>query len=61
MAEPKVDPELCIGCGLCADICPQVFQLGDDDKAHVVEGANCEAAGCCQEAAESCPTSAISL
>jgi ferredoxin len=60
MIMPKVDPELCIGCGLCADICPEVFSLGDDDKAHVIEGASCEG-DCCKEAAESCPTSAITV
>lgn len=58
---PKVDPDLCIGCGLCEEICPEVFQMGDDDLAHVVEGADCEGAGCCEEAAESCPTEAITL
>ncbi len=61
--EPKVDHDLCIGCGLCEEICPpEVFQMGDDDLAHVVEGADCEASGCCEEAAESCPpTEAITL
>lgn len=58
---PSVNPDECIGCGLCEEICPDVFQMGDDGLAHVEEGANCEAAGCCQEAADSCPTGAISL
>jgi ferredoxin len=35
--------------------------MGDDDLAYVIEGASCEDAGCCQDAAESCPTEAISL
>ncbi len=26
----KVDAELCTGCGPCVDICPEVFELGDD-------------------------------
>ncbi|MBD3285121.1 ferredoxin [candidate division WOR-3 bacterium] len=56
----KVDQEACIGCGVCADICPQVFEM-KDDKAVVVEGANCDDAGCCQEAADSCPTEAIAI
>ncbi len=52
-------------CALGADYAknlPEVFQMGgDDDLAHVVEGADCEASGCCEEAAESCPTEAITL
>jgi ferredoxin len=54
----KVDEEACIGCGVCSDICPQVFEM-KDDKAIVIAGANCDEAGCCQEAADSCPTEAI--
>ncbi len=54
----RIDEEACIGCGVCADSCPQVFEL-KDDKAVVIEGANCDEAGCCQEAADSCPTEAI--
>lgn len=55
----KVDPALCIGCGACEGICPQVFQMEGDGLAHVVEGADCAASGCCQDAADSCPVAAI--
>jgi len=58
---PKVDPDLCIGCGLCSEICPEVFEMGDDGIAHVIDASGCEDAGCCEEAADSCPTDAISL
>ncbi|HKM17939.1 MAG: ferredoxin [Firmicutes bacterium] len=61
MANPHVDHDLCIGCGLCAEICPDVFYMNDDNLAEVVDGADCDAAGCCQEAADSCPVDAISL
>jgi len=61
MANPHVDQDLCIGCGLCAEICPEVFEINDDGFAQVKEDADCDVAGCCEEAADSCPVDAISL
>jgi ferredoxin len=55
----SVDPHLCIACGLCADICPEVFELGDE-YAVIKENAAFDAE-CCQEAADACPTEAITL
>ncbi len=56
----KVDESLCTGCGLCEEICPDVFKLGEDGISHVV--GDCEAnIDCCQEAAESCPVGAITI
>ena len=50
--------EGCTACGLCVDICPEVFKL--DDEATVIEGAkffgNEEKI---REAAESCPVEII--
>lgn len=55
----EVDEELCIGCGSCADICPEVFEI-KDDKARVINSDGC--ARCdCGEAEASCPVSAITL
>lgn len=52
--------EDCIGCGLCEGTCPEVFSIGDDGVAHAVEeDVPEEAEDTCQEAAESCPVSAI--
>ena len=56
----SVDPELCIACGLCEEICPEAFELGDRETAEAigkVEG-NEEAV---EEAADSCPTNAIEI
>jgi len=59
LAKVYVEHDLCISCGLCAEICPEVFHMVDD-KAEVIEGADCTQ-DCCQEAAESCPTEAIKI
>jgi ferredoxin len=50
--------EGCTACGLCADICPEVFEM--DDEAKVKQGADLSAneAGI-KEAAESCPVEII--
>lgn len=61
MATPKVDPELCTGCGICEDICPDVFEVGDDGTSHVINADGCADAGCCEEAADECPEAAISM
>lgn len=57
-----VDLDLCIGCGLCADTCPEEFAIWDDGYAHpLVEEVPHEEYDCVQEAAEICPVSAISV
>ncbi|MDD5428175.1 MAG: ferredoxin [Candidatus Omnitrophica bacterium] len=55
----KVDPDICIGCGLCVSTCPEVFEM-KDDKA-VVKGASVpkEAEETCQKACDDCPVTAI--
>ena len=34
---PKVNKELCIGCGSCPAISPAVFNMGADGKAEVID------------------------
>ena len=55
-----IDKEMCIGCGLCASICPEVFEMGDDGKAKVIEKSTKSTLNAVQEAVDSCPVSAIS-
>lgn len=55
-----VDPELCISCGVCIDICPEVFYWDDDGLYHVIvdeipEGLE----DIVDKAADQCPTEAI--
>ena len=58
----RVDPDLCIGCGICPDVAPQIFEMGTDDKAHIKVDEdsipeNLQAA--CKDAADQCPQAAI--
>jgi len=46
----------CIGCGLCASTCPEVFGM-EGGKAFVKENKDVP---CLDEAIESCPVNAIS-
>ncbi len=58
MVTVEVDVEKCIGCGLCASICTDVFEMGDDAKSHVKDASACDKCDC-QSAADSCPVQAI--
>jgi ferredoxin len=53
----QVDPDLCIGCGLCADSC-QFGALVVDDGLAVVDGEACMGCGVC---VSHCASGALSL
>jgi ferredoxin len=55
-----LDEECCVGCGACAELCPDVFEMNEDEeKAHVIvpEGGSEE---CIEEAITTCPDECIS-
>ena len=56
----KIDKEKCISCGLCSNLCPEIFELTEDGKAKMKEGADLEKnKECIKEAKEGCPIGAI--
>lgn len=56
----KIDREKCIGCGTCPALCPEVFELDNEFKAFVKEGADLEKP-CVQDAKSACPVEAIAI
>lgn len=60
--KPSIDRDLCIGCGMCEDVCPEVFRLDEDAIATVIcETVTAELYGCTRDAFEACPVDAIAL
>lgn len=60
MYKIKQDRKKCIGCGSCAAICPDNWQMDDDGKTSPNEVA-VEKLGCNQEAEKNCPVGCIQI
>ncbi len=64
--------ERCIGCGSCVALCPKLFEMGEDGKAHL-KGSKEDKEGnwikeitpkeekCAKEAAAACPVECIKI
>lgn len=58
----KVNRDLCAACGVCVDICPEVFEMDDEDIATVkTDPVPTEAEDACRDAIDGCPSEAISI
>lgn len=56
----RIEKDSCAGCGLCVDLCPDVFVMDSDGKAEVkVNPVPFAAEAACRSATDQCPTSAI--
>lgn len=57
-----VDKDTCIGCGLCPEICPEIFKMEDDEKAVASKDEVAEnLVSSAKEAEEQCPVTAITV
>ena len=61
MKRAYVNPDLCIGCGLCVSIVPEVFQLNADGISEVYALTPEDKRDEVYEAVDSCPVKAISI
>lgn len=57
----EIDRDGCIGCGLCADTCPEVFQMDDENIAVAYADIVPETEERAKEAEAGCPVSVISI
>ena len=55
--------ETCIGCGLCSQTCPEVFEMTDDGALAIVklDVVPHEVEESCRAAAADCPVEAIKI
>ncbi|MBM3247905.1 MAG: ferredoxin [Candidatus Omnitrophica bacterium] len=59
MAKVIIDEPACVGCGLCEQNCPEVFEIRGDGIAHV-KAQVCEQHNLA-EVADQCPVQAIKI
>lgn len=57
----KVDRDLCTGCELCVDTCPDLFEIYEDLAREKVSVVPEDQEDCAREAADGCPVEAISI
>lgn len=58
VATLQLDREACVGCGMCATVCPHAVFLLDRGKAEVRGRDDCMECGAC---ARNCPVDAIAV
>ena len=54
------DREKCIGCGACAALCPENWEMKDDGKAYPKK-TTLKEVGCNKKAADNCPVKIIQV
>lgn len=55
----KIDEELCVGCGLCTNTCPDVFEMQGDKAVAKISTVPANLEDSCRQAKDECPVEAI--
>jgi len=56
----EMNRDACIGCGACAAVCPDNWEMKEDGKS-APKQTELEEAGCNEQAAASCPVKCITV
>jgi ferredoxin len=56
-----VDAEKCIGCGLCAQVAPDIYEMQGDKAITKVDEISDDMADSAKSGAEQCPVEAITV
>jgi ferredoxin len=57
----SIERDGCIACGVCVEVCPQVFYFADDGLADVKAEVTKDTQEMAIEARDSCPVSVINI
>ena len=58
----NVDKDTCIGCGLCPEVCPEIFKMDEDGKAVASpEEVKQDLIESAKDVEDQCPVSAIKV
>ncbi len=51
----------CIGCGMCASTCPEVFKMNEDNLAEVFADVTVDIENSVRQARDNCPVQVIEI
>lgn len=54
-----IDRSGCISCGICVEMCPEIFGLDDEGLAEVLKQPDTDSEADVAQSAEECPVSVI--
>ena len=57
----SINPDLCTGCELCVQTCPEVFRMEGDKAVAFASPVPADQENLCREASQDCPVEAISI